>query len=85
MLEDGLLGRLAAQQLGKQGKRPQVGEPGRDMRPLAWIGALGEEAAERVERLGSFDDPVCVVVDEGDLVQYFEKWPWCSNSSSPAS
>jgi hypothetical protein len=43
------------------------------MRPLAWIGALREEAAERVERPGSFDDPVCVVVDEGDLVQYFEK------------
>jgi hypothetical protein len=44
------------------------------VRPLPRVRALGEEAAELVERRGRrAQDAVRVVVDEGDLVQYFSK------------
>jgi hypothetical protein len=50
---------------------------------LLRIGALGEETAELVERRPAAQEPVRVLVDERDLVQYLEKWPCCSNVSSP--
>ena len=56
----------------------------RDVRPLARVVALREEAAKLVERRRRAEDPVRVVVDEWSLVQYFEKWPCCSNAASPA-
>jgi hypothetical protein len=44
------------------------------VRPLARVGALGEEAPELVERLRlRAEDPVRVVVDERDAAQYFSK------------
>jgi hypothetical protein len=43
------------------------------MWPLAWIGALGEQPAELVQRGGFAQDPVRVVVDELDLGQYLKK------------
>jgi hypothetical protein len=44
------------------------------VRPLPRVRALGEEAAELVERRGRrAQDAVRVVVDERDLVQYFSK------------
>jgi len=43
------------------------------VRPLAWVGALGEQAPELVQRRPHGQDAVGVVVDERDLVQYFEK------------
>jgi hypothetical protein len=54
------------------------------VRPLAWVGTLGEETAELVERRLRTQDPVRVVVDERDGVQYLEKWPCCSNAASPS-
>jgi hypothetical protein len=54
--------------------RAPVGEPVRDMRPLSRVGALGEEPAEVVERARvRAQDPMRVVIDERDLVQYFSK------------
>jgi hypothetical protein len=44
------------------------------VRPLAWVGALREEAAELVEVGGRrAQDPVGVVVDVTDAAQYFAK------------
>jgi hypothetical protein len=44
------------------------------VRPLGRIRALGEEPAEVVERRRvRAQDPVRVLVDEPDAVQYFEK------------
>jgi hypothetical protein len=54
------------------------------VRPLARVLALGEEAAELVERLRRRDDAVRVVVDERDAGQYFSKCPCCANASSSA-
>jgi hypothetical protein len=79
------LGRVAAEQRGQRVDRPPVRHAGRDVRPLARVRALGEQAAELVERRRRRDDPVRVVVDQGDVVQYFEKWPRCSNASSSAA
>src|SRR5919202_1353030 len=76
--------RLTAQELGELAHRAPVGQAGRDVRPLARVGALGEEPAELVEARPRAQDAVRVVVDEPDAVQYFEKWPCCSNASSPA-
>src|SRR4029077_14567368 len=80
--EDGPLGRLAAEQRRERGDPAPVGEPRRDVRPLARVLALGEQPAECVEGLRGRDDPVRVVVDERDLAQYFSKCPCCSNASS---
>jgi len=44
-----------------------VRDAGRDVGPLARVGALGEEAAKGVERCRRLaQDPVRVLVDEGD-------------------
>jgi hypothetical protein len=83
--EDGVLGRLAAEQRRERGDPAQVREPRRDVRPLARVLALGEQPPERVEGLRGRDDPVRVVVDERDLAQYFSKCPCCSNASSSAA
>ncbi len=84
MLVDRRLGVLAAEEVGQLPNRAAVGNAGRDVRPLARIGALGEQPAELVERRPRAQDPVRVVVDELDPGQYFKKWPCCSNASSPA-
>jgi hypothetical protein len=42
---------------------------------LPRIGALGEQSTELVERRARAQDPVRVVIDEADAVQYFKKWP----------
>jgi hypothetical protein len=73
---DGFLGRGAVEQHGQVGDGATVREPGRDVRPLPRIRALGEEAAELVERSGRLaKHRVRVVIDEPDAVQYFKKWP----------
>ena len=84
VLVDGFLCGLAAEERGELPHGAPVGEAGGDVRPLARVGALGEETAELVEARPLAQDPVRVVVDEPDAVQYFEKWPCCSNASSPA-
>jgi hypothetical protein len=84
MLVDPLLRVLATEEVGELVHRPPVGDARRHVRPLARVRALREEAAELVERRLRAEDPVRVVVDEPDLRQYFEKWPCCSNASSPA-
>jgi hypothetical protein len=43
------------------------------VRPLARVGALGEESAELVERRPLTQDAVRVVVDERYAAQYFRK------------
>jgi hypothetical protein len=44
------------------------------VRPLAWVAALREQAAELIERAGlGAEDPVRVVVDVPDAAQYFAK------------
>jgi hypothetical protein len=44
------------------------------VRPLAWVGALREQAPELVEVGGRrAKDPVGVVVDVTDAAQYFAK------------
>jgi hypothetical protein len=55
-----------------------------DVRPLPRIEAFREPPAELVERRLVEVDAVRVVVDDRDAVQYFEKWPCCSNASSPS-
>ena len=72
--EHRLLGRLAAEERGQLADRAAVGDRGRDVRPLARVGALREEPAELVERRRPHaQEPVRVLVDERDLAQYFEK------------
>jgi hypothetical protein len=83
LVDAGLRG-LAAEERGELADRAPVGEPGGDVPPLARVGALREQPAELVERRPLAEDPVGVVVDEADRAQYFEKWPCCSNASSPA-
>jgi hypothetical protein len=72
VLIDRLLGGVAAEQLRELAERAPVREAGGDVRPLAGIGALREENAELVQRRRRpAQDPVRVVVDEGDPTQYF--------------
>jgi hypothetical protein len=71
-----VLARLAPEELGQRAQRAAICQPRGDVRPLARVGALGEQAAELVERPGRGDDPVRVMVDERDLAQYLRKW-WC--------
>jgi hypothetical protein len=71
--EHGILGGLAAQHRRQLRDRAAVGQAGGHVRPLARVGALGEQAAELVERRRRTDDPVRVVVDERDGAQYFSK------------
>jgi hypothetical protein len=69
MLVDGGFGRVDAEERCELANRTPVGDPGCDMRPLPRIRALGEEAAELVERGRRAQDPVRVVVDERDLAE----------------
>jgi len=73
MLVNRRLGRLAAEEAGELADGAPVGQAGRDVRPLARVGALGEEAAELVEARPRAQDAVRVVIDERNAVQYFEK------------
>ena len=85
VLVHGFLGRRAPEELGELAQRAPVREPGCDVRPLPRVWALREEAAELVDGRGRLEiDAVRVMVDEADRAQYFEKWPCCSNASSPA-
>src|SRR5215211_640552 len=78
-----LLGRLAVEELREVADRPPVRQRRRNVAPLARVAALGEEAAELVERRNAAEDAVRVRVDELHA-QYFRKWPRCSNASSPS-
>ena len=74
VLVHSLLRRLDAEELGKLTHGAPIRETRRDVRPLARVGALGEEATKLVERRRRrAQEPVRVVVDETDRVQYFEK------------
>jgi hypothetical protein len=84
MLVDRLLGRFAAEELGEVSNGAPIRDPGRDVRPLPRVRTLREETAELVERRLCAQDAVRMVVDELDRVQYFKKWPCCSNCSSPS-
>jgi hypothetical protein len=67
-------GRLAAQVLCERAHGALVGDARRHVRPLAWIVALREEAAELIERAGRrAEDSVRMVVDVPDAAQYFAK------------
>jgi hypothetical protein len=82
---DGLLARRNAEEVRQLANRAAVGEARRNVGALARVQALREEAAELIERRRRLPkDPVGVMVDETDAVQYFKKWPCCSNVSSPA-
>jgi hypothetical protein len=60
--------------VGQHADRALVGESGGHVRPLPGIRALGEQAAELVERRRRrAQDPVGVVVDQRDRAQYFSK------------
>jgi hypothetical protein len=53
--------------LGQECDCAPVRDAGRDVGPLARVGALGEEAAKGVERCRRLaQDPVRVLVDEGN-------------------
>jgi hypothetical protein len=84
VLVDGRLGGLAAEERRELLHRPPVRDTGGDVRPLPRVGRLGEQPAKLVERRPPPQDAVRMVIDEPDAVQYFEKWPCCSNDSSPA-
>ena len=67
MCERLMLGRLAVEMLGEERDCAPVRDAGRDVGPLARVGALGEEAAKGVERCRRLaQDPVRVLVDEGN-------------------
>jgi hypothetical protein len=83
-VEEQAVGVQRAEVRGEHRERAAIGDAGGDVRPLARVAALGEEPAELVQRRPLAQDPVRVVVDERDRRQYFEKWPRCSNASSPA-
>ena len=71
---DGLLGRLAAEVLRQHADRAPVRHRGGDVRPLAGVAALREQAAELVEPARRrAQDAVRVLVDERDGAQYFSK------------
>jgi hypothetical protein len=64
VLEDRVLRRLGPKEPRQLADGPPIGDAGRDVGPLPWIGALREEATELVERRGlRVEDPVRVVVD----------------------
>ena len=72
MLVHGLLGLLHAEERRELADRAPVRHSGRDVRPLPRVGALGEEAAELVQRRLRAEDAVRVVVDQRDGVQLRE-------------
>jgi hypothetical protein len=65
---DGRFLRFAAEEVGEFADCSPVGNTARDVRPLARIRALGEEATELVERRPTADEPVRMVIDERDPV-----------------
>jgi len=68
------LRRFATEEVGERSDRAAVRDSGGDVRPLARVGALGEEPAKLVEARGMrTEDAVRVVVDERDPAQYFSK------------
>jgi hypothetical protein len=69
VLVDGSFGRVDAEERCELANRTPVRDACCDMRPLPRIRALGEEAAELVERGRRAQDPVRVVVDERDLAE----------------
>ncbi len=74
MRVDRLLVRLAAQMRGEHADRPPIHNTGGHVRPLARIGALGEQAPELVKAARRrAQDAVRVMVDRGGLRQYFSK------------
>ena len=69
-----LLLRVDAEVRGERRDCATVGDAGGDVRPLARVGALGEEAAELVERCRQgAQETVRVLVDERSPAQYFSK------------
>jgi hypothetical protein len=74
MREHRLLGRIQVEERGQLAERTAIGQRRGDVRPLARVGALGEQPAELVEsRRSRGEDPVRVLVDEADRAQYFRK------------
>ena len=76
--------RLDVEERRELADRMAIRQTGCDMGPLPRVGALREEPAKLVERRLTAQDAVRVVIDQFDRVQYFEKWPCCSNASSPS-
>ena len=76
--------RLEVEERRELPDRTAIRQTGGDVRPLPRVRALREEPAKLVERRLAAQDAVRMVVDELDRVQYFEKWPCCSNASSPS-
>ena len=76
--------RLDVEERRELADRMAVRQAGCDMGPLPRDRALREEPAKLVERRLTAQDAVRVVIDQFDRVQYFEKWPCCSNASSPS-
>ena len=73
-LIDGVLCRLAIQVLCERVDGALVGDTRCHVRPLPWVVALREQAAELVEAGGRRAEyAVCVVVDVADTAQYFAK------------
>ena len=73
-LVDGGLGAVTAQERAELLHRAPVRQSTRDVRPLARVWTLGEEAAELVERCRQgAEDAVRVLVDERNAAQYFAK------------
>ena len=67
-------GRLAVQVLCEGAYGALVGHTRRHVRPLAWVGALREQAAELIQRAARrAEDPVRVMVDVPEAAQYFAK------------
>ncbi len=83
MLVDRAFGLVAAEEVGQLAHGAAVRDARRHVWPLAGVEALREEPAELVEGRLRAEDSVRVMVDEPDPAQYFEKWPCCSNASSP--
>jgi hypothetical protein len=74
MREHRLLRRVHVEERRQLAERAAVGERRGDVRPLARVGALGEQPAELVQRgRRRGEDPVGVLVDEADRAQYFRK------------
>ncbi len=76
--------RLDGEERGELPDRTAIRQTGCNVWPLPWVRALREEPAKLVERRFTAQDAVRVMVDQFDRVQYFEKWPCCSNASSPS-
>jgi hypothetical protein len=71
---DGLLALVAAKELRELAHGPPVRHSRRHVRPLTWVGALGEQPAELVQRPRRLaQNPVRVMVDEPDRAQYLRK------------